>query len=393
MRACMVSYSDYESDSRVRRYAELLLKNGYRVDIFSIGRKGQQRKEVIGGCRVYRIQTRAYNEKSKMMYLFKLVLFFIRSTFFLTWENFKESYDVIHVHSVPDFEVFAAMIPKLMGSKVILDIHDIVPEFYASKFNVSKTSASFQLLVVVEQMSVAFSDHVIAANHIWGKRLKERSATDGKCTTILNFPEMEPSQLPGKRRDDGRFVILYPGTLNYHQGVDIAIRAFARIKDKVPEADFHVYGQGDQWDSLTKLVDDLGLQDRVFLRGLVPTDQIASLMENADLGVVPKRKNGFGNEAFSTKILEFMVLNVPLIIPDTTIDRLYFNDSVALFFQAGDEISLSEAMLTLIKNPGRRASLAKNAREFVKKYAWEVNKGRYLNLVESLVHSGSGHSG
>jgi len=389
----MVSYSDYESDSRVRRYAELLVNNGYRVDIFAIGQKGEKARVVIGGCRVHRIQARVYNEKSKAMYLLKLLLFFVRSAFFLTWENFKEPYDVIHVHSVPDFQVFAALVPKLMGSKVILDIHDIVPEFYASKFNVSMKSATFKLLVAVEQMSVAFSDHVIAANHIWGKRLRQRSASTGKCTTLLNFPDVKASQLRGKRRDDGRFVILYPGTLNYHQGVDIAIRAFSRIKDEVPEADFHVYGQGDQWDSLKKLVEDLGLQDRVFLRGLVPIDQITSLMENADLGVVPKRKNGFGNEAFSTKILEFMVLNVPLIIPDTTVDRLYFNDSVAQFFHAGDENSLSEAMLGLIRNPVRRATLARNASEFVKKYTWKVNQGSYLNLVQSLVHSGSGHSG
>ena len=389
----MVSYSDYESDSRVRRYAELLIKNGYRVDIFAIGQKGEKARAVIGGCRVYRIQARVYNEKSKAMYLLKLLLFFVRTAFFLTWENFKEPYDVIHVHSVPDFQVFAALVPKLMGSKVILDIHDIVPEFYASKFNVSMKSASFKLLVAVEQMSVAFSDHVIAANHIWGKRLNQRSATAGKCTTLLNFPDMEASQLRAKRRDDGRFVILYPGTLNYHQGVDIAIRAFSRIKDEVPEADFHVYGQGDQWDSLKKLVEDLGLRDRVFLRGLVPIHQITPLMENADLGVVPKRKNGFGNEAFSTKILEFMVLNVPLIIPDTTVDRLYFNDSVAQFFHAGDENSLSEAMLGLIRNPARRATLARNASEFVKKYTWKVNQGSYLNLVQSLVHSGNGHSG
>jgi glycosyltransferase involved in cell wall biosynthesis len=276
---------------------------------------------------------------------------------------------------------------------VILDIHDIVPEFYASKFNVSKNSASFKLLVAVEQMSVAFSDHVIAANHIWGKRLKERSATNEKCTTLLNFPDMEASQQRDQITDNRRFTVLYPGTLNYHQGVDIAIRAFARIKDEVPEADFHVYGQGDQWDSLTKLIEDLRLQDRVFLRGLVPIHQIKSLMENADLGVVPKRKDGFGNEAFSTKILEFMVLNVPLIIPDTTVDRLYFNDSVAQFFQAGDEESLSAAMLELINNPVRRATLARNASEFVKKYTWKVNQGIYLNLVQSLVHSGTGDSG
>lgn len=126
----MVSYSEYESDSRVRRYAEVLIKQGYRVDILSIRQKGQEPEGPIdGGGRVYRIQSRTRNEKSKATYLSKLILFFFRSMFFLTWENMKEKYDLIHVHSVPDFEVFAALFPKLFGSSVILDIHDIVRSF------------------------------------------------------------------------------------------------------------------------------------------------------------------------------------------------------------------------------------------------------------------------
>jgi len=383
----MVSYSEYESDSRVRRYAELLIKQGYRVDILSIRQKGQEPEGPIeGGGRVYRIQSRTRNEKSKATYLLKLILFFFRSMFFLTWENMKEKYDLIHVHSVPDFEVFAALFPKLFGSSVILDIHDIVPEFYASKFKVSTSSTTFKLLVAVERMSIAFSDHVIAANHIWGKRIQERSASNGKCTTILNYPDKDSFQRQYNRRNDGKFILLYPGTLNYHQGLDIAIRAFSRVKDQIPEAEFHIYGQGDQWAALTQLIEELKLGDRVFLRGFVPMQEITPLMETADLGIVPKRKDGFGNEAFSTKILEFMVLGVPLIVPDTTIDKLYFNEQVVQFFCSGDEESLSQAILMLAKNPERREALASNASEFVKKYTWEANQQSYLDIVESLVH-------
>jgi glycosyltransferase involved in cell wall biosynthesis len=245
----------------------------------------------------------------------------------------------------------------------------------------------------VERMSIAFSDHVIAANHIWGTRIQERSASNGKCTTILNFPDKDSFQRQYNRRNDGKFILLYPGTLNYHQGVDIAIRAFSRVKDQIPEAEFHIYGQGDQWSALTKLIDDLELRDRVFLRGFVPMQEITPLMETADLGIVPKRKDGFGNEAFSTKILEFMVLGVPLIIPDTTIDKLYFNEQVVQFFRSGDEENLSQAILALAKNPERRETLASNASEFVKKYTWEANQQSYLDIVESLVRPNGRRNG
>lgn len=388
----MVAYTFYEEDNRVRRYAEALAKRGDRVDVVALRHAGKAPTEFINGVRVIRIQRRAINEKGKFTYLGKLLLFLIRSMFFLTKEQFKGGYDLIHVHSVPDFEIFAAFIPKLMGAKIILDIHDIVPEFYASKFKTSKNSLTFKLLIAVEGMSIGFADHVIAANHIWQDRLETRSVKVSKCTTILNFPDTEVFRKQGRNRTDGKFIILYPGTLNFHQGVDIAIRALALIKDCAPEAEFHIYGQGEQFNFLKALAVELGLQDRVFLHGILPSSQINSVIENADLGVVPKRKDSFGDEAFSTKILEFMALSVPVVVPDTTIDRYYFNDSVAKFFHANDEKSLAEAILEMIRNPEARQRLTRNADEFVRKYLWDENKTTYLALVDSLVHSRNGAS-
>lgn len=391
MKVCMVAYSFYEEDNRVRRYAEALAKRGDQVDAVAIRKEGQPEEDTLNGVHIYRIQRRVVNERGKFSYLSRLLLFFCRSMFFLTKKQFQDPYDLIHVHSVPDFEVFSALIPKLMGAKVILDIHDLVPEFYISKFSSSKKTFGFRALALVERISASFSDHVIAANHIWEKRLGERSVRPSKCTTFLNYPDTDIFCRRGRDRRDDKFVILYPGTLNYHQGLDIAIRAFALIEDQVPEAEFHIYGVGDQVDALESLITELGLSSKVFLRSRLPLHTIAAVMENADLGVVPKRKNNFGNEAFSTKILEFMALGTPVIVPDTLIDTYYFNDNIVKFFQANDYKSLAEAMLFLIKNKGVRDALARNATEFVQQYTWDANKETYFRLVDSLVGSKKGN--
>jgi glycosyltransferase involved in cell wall biosynthesis len=387
----MVSYSFYESDNRVRRYAETLVKLGYSVDAVALRRGELPEQEWISGVRVFRIQGRAKDEKGKLDYFGKMIAFFVRSSFFLVREQRKQRYDLIHVHSLPDFEVFAALYPKLTGSKIILDIHDIVPEFYASKFNASPKSLAFRMLCRVEQMSAAFSDHVIASNHIWEKRLEGRSVAASKVTTILNYPDTGIFQTRGRTRSDDKFIILYPGSLNYHQGLDVAIRAFSLIRDKVPNAELHIFGTGGEFASLKLLIAELGLQSRILLKGALPIDEMARVIENADLGVVPKRKNGFGNEAFSTKILEFMALNVPMIIPDTEVDTYYFDDTVAKFFCAGDESSLADAMLLMINNRELRETLARNATKFVEDYSWDVNQGKYLGLVDALINSPNGH--
>jgi len=178
--------------------------------------------------------------------------------------------------------------------------------------------------------------------------------------------------------------MLYPGTLSWHQGVDIAIRAFHLVRNDLPNAEFHIHGAGTTRDSLLQLIADLGLQDRVFIKKSVPLLEVSSVIENADLGIVPKRKDPFGNEAFSTKTLEFMSLGVPLIVSDTAVDTYYFNDSVVTFFHDEDEHDLARCMLMLGKHPEFRRELAASALEFVRAYSWDVKKESYLSLVDSL---------
>ena len=109
------------------------------------------------------------------------------------------------------------------------------------------------------------------------------------------------------------------------------------------------------------------------------------VIENADVGIVPKRKDAFGNEAFSTKTLEFMSLGVPLIVSDTAVDTYYFNDSIVTFFHDENEHDLARCMLKLGRHPELRRELAGNALEFVKDYRWDAKKASYFSLVDTLV--------
>ena len=386
MKVCMVAYSFYESDNRVMRYAEALAARGDQVDVLSLARNDYAKVETINGVTVHRIQKRDKNERGKLSYLKRLLVFLARSSWYLATKHGRYPYDLIHVHSVPDFEVFAALIPKIAGAKVILDIHDIVPEFYASKFGVNKDSLAFQALKLIERGSAAFSDHVIIANHLWEKVLTARSVASSKCTTYLNYPDSRMFNAARRTRSaDGRIILLYPGTINWHQGLDIAIKAFDIIKNEVPEAEFHIYGEGNLKEQLTRMIEERSLQKRIKLMNFLPLCEIAQIMANADIGIVPKRDDAFGGEAFSTKIFEFMALGVPVIAANTRIDRFYFNDSLVKFFQAGDERSLADAMLTMIHNHKLREDLASNAITYIAGQSWDIKKHDYLNLVDGLV--------
>ncbi len=78
MNVCVIAYTFYEGDNRVMRYAEAPAPRGDHVDVLALGRKGRQKEEVFNGVRVFRLQSRKKNEKTKWSYLFRIVMFFIR---------------------------------------------------------------------------------------------------------------------------------------------------------------------------------------------------------------------------------------------------------------------------------------------------------------------------
>ncbi len=384
-KACMLAYTFYETDGRVMRYAEALMQDGASVEAIVLRRNNQAKEEVINGVKVLRIQGRVKNETGKFSYLARILMFFFRSMIEITRRHLKEPYDIIHVHSVPDFEVFATFVPKLLGAKVILDIHDIVPEFYAAKFKVRQDSLVFSALKFVEKVSATFADHVIIANDLWREKLTTRSVSKDKCSAFINYPDISIfNPTLNIEKTNEKFIIIYPGTLNWHQGLDIAVSAFAIIKDTAPNVELHIYGEGSAKTELQKQISDLQLSDKVFLNSPLPLRDIAVVMANADLGIVPKRNDSFGGDAFSTKILEFMALGTPVIVADTRVDQYYFNESLLRFFKASDINDLARVMLDAYHNRGLSNQLATRALTFATQHSWETKKSDYLTLVEQL---------
>ena len=385
IRVGMLTYSFYENDGRVKRYAETLASRGYHVDVISLKKTGQPTFASIKGVAIHRIQERIGDERGRLSYFLRILRFFFHSAFFVSRLHFQRPYDLIHVHSLPDFEIFAAFLPKLFGSKLILDIHDIVPELYVSKFGAKSSGLLFKTLVKMEHRACAFAHHVIIANHIWEEKLLARSVALNKCTTILNYPDTAIFYPRKRTRIDDKFIMIYPGTLNWHQGLDVAINAFATIANQYPQAELHIYGRGSELNHLKDLAKMRKLEHCVLFQPLVPIEEIAESMNKADLGIIPKRDDPFGGEAFSTKSLEFMSVGLPVVMSRTKIDSHYFNESVVRFFEPDDVESLAAAMSEMIDNEAMRKKLSENASKFVKDFSWERKQQVYLDIVDRLV--------
>jgi glycosyltransferase involved in cell wall biosynthesis len=386
LRVCHLAYSFYENDNRIVRYAETLAARGDQVEVIALRRPDQAWQGTSNGARVYRIQRRSRGEVAAWVYLLKILWFFAKAFTLLGFVSWRKRYDIVHVHNVPDFLVFAALGPKLFGARIVLDLHDLLPEFYAGKFGTREDSVLFRVLLVVERLSCRFAHHVIVANHLWHGKVSRRSATPGRCTPLLNYPAPDFFR-PGTRAragDAGSFMMLYPGTLNHHQGVDLAVAAFAEVAERMPGASLHIYGDGPARDTLRQQAAKLRVGERVIIRDFVPFHEVPGLMASADLGVVPKRADGFGNEAFSTKILEFMACGVPVVVSRTRIDEHYFDSDTVRFFTPGDARDLARQMLWAYEHPAERRAMAAAATRYAAENSWERHSGEYLAIIDGL---------
>jgi glycosyltransferase involved in cell wall biosynthesis len=381
----MLVHNTYETDNRVRRYAEALAKRGDQVEVIALtGGNAPLVSEEINGVTVFRVQNRVRNERGKWTYAWRLLRFLMVSSIFMTKRHHRIKYDVVHVHNLPDFLVFAAWYPKMTGARIILDIHDIVPELFANKFDAKPGNLYIALLKFIEKASAAFVDYVIVSNHLWYEKLLSRSVPKEKCSVFLNHVDPSLFYRRERTRTDDKVIVIFPGSFQWHQGLDIAIEAFALVQKRVANCEFHIYGGGDEKTELIALTEKLGLNDKVKIFDSAPLETIADLISNADLGVVPKRADSFGNEAYSTKIMEFMSQGVPVVVSRTKIDNFYFDNSVVRFFTSGDVKALAEAMCDVIDNPALREKLIAGGYRYVDLHSWDRRKHEYLNLVDTL---------
>jgi glycosyltransferase involved in cell wall biosynthesis len=299
-------------------------------------------------------------------------------------------YKVIHINNMPDFLVFATCLPRLLGIPVIHDVHDLMPELYLEKFSSGEKHWVVRALKMQERWAGKFATAVITVEDRLKDILSERGIPRKKIHVLMNLPDdrifARHDMLPPKRQDQP-FVMVYHGTLARRLGLDIAIEAIFKAKKTIPHMEFRIIGAGEERDQLISLRDKLDLQDIVkFSEGFVPVENIPSIIQDADIGLIPLRNSSGTDIMLPTKLLEYVTMGIPCIVPKTGTISRYFDEDMVQFFEAENVDSLAEAIITLYRDPGKRTSLSNNATErFANVYNWSAHKKEYTTLVEHLI--------
>jgi GT2 family glycosyltransferase len=387
LRVCMVVHQYYYRDGRVQRYARALAEAGARVDVLCL----RDKKESQGndGVRVITIPlSRGY--KSRGSYLLEygaaLILFII----WLTALHVRNRYDIVHVHNMPDFLVFSALIARLLGAQVILDIHDPMPEVYLSKFADATSSKAVRLMQLQEKLSAKAADAMIAANANFKEKLVGRGIPASKITVVNNIADdaiFNRNQFPRlPNAANGSFTLIYPGTIAPRYGLDIPIRALPLLVGQIPQVRFIVLGPYvSHVDELKALAGQLAVSEHVIFKPAVPVAEVPYHLSQADVGIYTAIPDPYMVLTTPTKVLEYAAMGLPIITSRfKTIEELFGESSVA-YFEPGNVEEFAKRVIELHQNPKRREALVQQAdRVYVCNHTWHNERKRYFELLKRL---------
>jgi glycosyltransferase involved in cell wall biosynthesis len=176
---------------------------------------------------------------------------------------------------------------------------------------------------------------------------------------------------------------LIVANVTHYKGQDIAIEAWARLRQQLPNMHLVIVGEARElWPDCVDLVDRLGCADRVHMVGPKPRAEVIRLMARAIALVAPSRNEGFG-----LVVVEAGVVGLPVIC--THIDpfiEIVENGNRALIVAPEDPAALAEAVVILAGNPNLRISLSRALKQRVHaEFSSEQMARRYLEIYEEAL--------
>ena len=391
-RVAVVLYSYYATDARPRREAEALARAGFQVEVISLKQDSSDpARETLAGVNVVLLPLRR-QRGGKLSYALNYGRFFLGAFFLLSKWSLTKRYKAVHVHNMPDFLVFTALLPRWRGARVILDLHDPMPELFGVLYGAAPESFAVRWLRRIEKWSIGFADLVLTPNLAFKELFISRGCPADKIEIVMNSPRTEvfhernaavPAAAPSGVRP---FQLMYHGLLVERHGLDLALRAVNSLRPRIPQLQLHFYGvQTEYLDWIMWQVELFQLKEVVYYHGFKTLPEIADAIAQVDLGLVPNRLNTFTRINLPTRIFEYLAMNKPVIAPRTRGIQDYFKEDELLFVEPGDVEDLARKIEWVYEHPAETRSVVERGRRVYEKHSWDFERGRFTGLVNGLL--------
>jgi glycosyltransferase involved in cell wall biosynthesis len=386
----LIENAPYSWDGRVRREANTLAAEGYRVTVICPQGPGQ------GWCEKFGLIT-AYQYPAPpawggfVGYLLEYT-YALSATMLLTcWVAARKGFDCIHAHNPPDLFVLIGGFWKLLGKRFVFDQHDLAPEMYLARFTGRGNHLVHRALLFFERLSCRWADHVVVANDSCKRLVIDRTGIrPGKVTVVRNGPEpchLQAALPAAGVRQDARVLIGYVGVMGRQDGVDYLLRALACLRRDFHRDDWNclLVGDGETVPILRQLAIDLGIADRVEFTGWLAYQDVAQYIAAMDICVAPDPSNEYSDRSTIIKLMEYMAQAKPIVAFDLPEHRVTAEDA-ALYAKANDELDFARQIARLMDDPQLRARLGQSGRaRAASTLAWTHQEQLLIGAYEKIV--------
>jgi glycosyltransferase involved in cell wall biosynthesis len=358
--ALVLVHSYYLRDTRARRHGSALAAHGWQVDVVCARDATEVFKETHGEVRVWRLPARRRGGSASRR-IFEYVTFAAMAFLAVVFLWLRRRHRLVYVLGMPNFLVFASFLPRLFGANVLLDMRDPFPEFFLAKYEKTPTHPIYKALLIEERISARFASAVLAAVPSMAD-LYVRSVPRERISVVWNSvdPQLFVERPPRPDPDDR--TLLYVGTVTYPYAVDLAVRAVARLRHRVPGLRLRVVGDGDLVPRLTEIAREEGIAEKVEIIPPVPLEDVPAILKTAWLGVQPVRPSPLMQHSLSTKILEWCTVGLPVAVGRTPPLTHLFSEQDILFHEPGDLDGLCTRIIEAHADPEELSRRAKRAR-------------------------------
>ena len=393
----IVRHSFYPFELNVKREAEALRDAGHHVHVICLRGPGEAARATVEGVEVYRLPV-GHKRGQVLRYLWEYNAFFVLASFKLAQLHRRFRFGAVQVNTMPDYLVFAALYPKLTGAKVVLHLHEPVPELFRTMFPDRWYTGAFLWTVArVEQAAIRFADRALTVTEQMRQNYARRGADARKISVIVNVPDdrhfrrerydhlrAHIDSVKSAERARGVFRVLTHGAIEERYGFDTIVRALAAAKEHVPGIQFRFMGAGDYLTEVLQLAASLNVRDRVNHLGFVPFEQMIEEILLADVCVVAVKASPYSVLVHTNKMYEYMALERPVIASRLDSVAAYAPGDAVLYFEPGNPADLAEKLVWAALHPDDMARRVARAREVYERLRWEREKETYLAEYRDL---------
>lgn len=394
-RICVIRQAAFTLDPRVRREVFALTGAGHEVDVICLRGVGESFRARSGPLRIYRVPLPEQRPHSVLGYLAHYGAFFVAALLLSGALHLRRRYRLVQVHSLPDVLVFAAIVPRLLGAKVALDLHETMVEFFVVKFGFGVDSRWTRIVAAAEQASIRFADFAYTCTNEMRDAMVTRGADGDRIGVVLNASDEDLFDLtlyPPRGSGDGQFVVLCHGSVEERYGIDTGIRAVALLRDEIPELRLQIVGDGSYLAQAEELARELGVADRVtFSGGWIPFGEMLDAIAGCDAGLVAMKPDAFRDLTHCNKMYDLITMRRPTLMSRTRSVAAYFGEECFEHFTGDDPADLARAITNLHADRDRGRRRVADATAALEPYRWPRQREHYVALIEHVLGGKPGH--